>query len=697
MPKAFASLLFLWFCIFAGTSAKVLAGDLPKTDELETEPGLGLRIYWIGDNFEKVDDPFVIDPSASANVDFTVPRLEVQPDTVFRDNQKITERKDEKITGQYIAEWAGWIRIPTEGSYIFSLNTTAPVSFDIGGQAIHDGEAVMLSGGWKTFRLMQIVAKDKDKPIALTWKSPRRPNMASPVTTRYLLAPKFYFRPTQSGVKALSGKEARPGLGKKLDSLHPGYRLTNIRPGDMEMPVGGLGMLSDGRLVVARFDAQTLKGPHPTKEPNGELWLITNPESDDPAEITGEKIAEGLFEPSGTHVLDDAIYVSQRNELSKFTFDPVTGKWNKSVIATGWETNDFHQISAGLPWVPGPTPEHPGYFYMSRGTGLGLRRNPPNHGSVWKIDLSKPVGENIEIITGGHRTPNGLGLNAAGECFVIDNQGDWTPANEINHVKKGHFYGFYQPSRPPKAHPSPFQPEKQHSTEGVTEAAIKLPQDEIANSPTQILMFPKGHEFEGQLAVADMRYGGINRAYLEKVNDIYQGCIMRFTQGLEAGPNRILFGPDGSLYAGGIGGRHARSWYWKDPKNNNRPTYQGLERLTPTGRRAFEIHHMAATPDGFVVRFTKPVPKQILEETVSYALEQWTYRATRQYGGPKVDPGELEVTQAVASDDRLSVRLTVPGLKQGYVIHLRTDPLSSEGETIWSGDIWYTLNEIPKQ
>lgn len=684
----------LCLCFLAALTVKVLAQDSPRTDGLETEPGLGLRIYWIGNNFEKVEDPFAIDPSASANVDLTVTRLEVQPDTAFVDDQQITAKKDEQITNHYIAEWSGWIRLSVKGNHSFSLNTTAPVRFKIGGQAIQDGEAVTLDSGWKTFSLVQVVAKIEDKPIALTWKTPRRPNKAVPVPASRFLAPKFFFRPTQSGIKALSGKETRPGLGKKLDSLHPGYRLTNIRPGGMEMPVGGLGMLADGRLVVARFDAQTLKGPHPTKAPNGELWLINNPESDDPAEITGEMIADGLFEPSGTYVLDDAIYVSQRNELSKFAFDPATGQWNKSAVANGWETNDFHQISAGLPWVPGPTPEHPGYFYMSRGTGLGLWRNPPNHGSVWKIDLSQPAGKNIEVISGGHRTPNGLGLNSAGDCFVIDNQGNWTPANEINHVKKGHFYGFYQTNRPPKAHPSPFQPEKSNGSEGVTQAAIKLPQDEIANSPTQILMFPKGHEFEGHLAVADMRYGGINRAFLEKVNNVYQGCIMRFTQGLEAGPNRLFFGPDGSLYVGGIGGRHASTWYWKDPKKNYKPTYQGLERLTPTGRRAFEIHRMSAAPDGFVIHFTKPVPKRILENPANYALEQWTYRATRQYGGPKIDLGELKVAQAIPSDDGQSVRLIVPGLKKGYVIHLRTDPISFEGETIWSGDVWYTLNEI---
>ena len=688
--------LSLWalVCLLIGMPNTSFAQEDLDTDGLDTEPGLRLQIYWIGNNFNNKNARLAVQPSASANVDLTVTGVEVKADAVFQDDQAITEKKDEKITGEYIAEWSGWINIPDSGKYTFNLATEAKVTFSIGDQSIGE-RAVTLKKGWYPLSLTQVVKEDADKPIALTWKTPRSRGKAEAIPTKLMLAPKFYFRPTQSGTKELLKKGARPGLGKKLVSVHPGYRLTNIRPNQMEMPVGGLGMLSDGRLVVARFEARSLKAPAPTKDPNGELWLITNPDSDDPEQITGEKIAEDMYEPSGVYVIDDVIYVSQRSELSKFTYNPSTKKWNKDVVATGWDTNDFHQISAGLPWVPGPTADHPGFFYMSRGAGLGKNQNPPNHGSVWKIDLSKPAGENVEVLSGGHRTPNGLGLNKAGECFVIDNQGGWTPANEINHVQKGKFYGFHQRHDPPKAYGSPFQPEEKDGVTGVTEAAIKLPQDEIGNSPTELLLFPDGHEFDGQLAVADMRYGGLNRVHLEEVNGVYQGCVMRFTQGLEGGPNRIFFGPDGSLYVGAIGGHHAGTWAWHDPQRGNRRTFQGLERLTPTGKSAFEIHHMTATKDGFVLHFTQPVAKEMLEDPATYEVSQWTYKASGRYGGPKVDKHDLKVTAAVASDDGKKVRLKINDLKEGYVVYLKTDPLSKAGKAIWSGEVWYTLNQIP--
>lgn len=683
-------------CVVLGLLAVALfcsvpawAADEPDTGGLEIEEGLRLRIYWIGGGF---DTSRALQPGQSPNVDVTVPSVLVKKDDVFQDQQAVDEATQEKIGENYIAQWTGWIKAPAAGVYRFQRDTGGSSLMSVGDQLVV-GDKVELAQGWHTFELTQPVSGKRGKAIKLTWAPPGQDDFTD-IPLAQLRAPKFFFRPTQRGKKDLAEQKTRPGLGKKVVGVHPGYRVTNIRPGGMDMPVGGLGMLSDGRLVVARFDAQTLKAPSPTQEPNGELWLLTNPTADDPKDVKGQLIAAGLFEPSGVYVIDDAIYVSQRRELSKFEFDEGSNMWEKTIVASGWDTNDFHQISAGLPWLPGPTEDHPGFFYMSRGAGLGKNQNPPNHASVWKIDLSKPDGENVEVLTGGHRTPNGLGLNTAGDCFVIDNQGGWTPANEINHVQKGKFYGYYLRDNPPRANAAPFQPEARDGKTGVTPPAIQLPQDEIGNSPTELLLFPKGHVFEGQMALGDMRYGGLNRVFLEEVNGVYQGCAMRFTQGLEAGPNRIFFGPDGSLYVGGIGGRHASTWYWNNAQG--KPTYGGLERMTPTGEDVFEIDHMRVTQDGFELSFTKAIDKQTLEDPATYAVKQWTYIPTGRYGGPKIDLHPLQVTEAKASDDGKSVMLTIPGRQKGFVVHIQTDPTSKDGDTIWSGDVWYTLNQIPE-
>ena len=55
------------------------------------------------------------------------------------------------------------------------------------------------------------------------------------------------------------------------------------------------------------------------------------------------------------------------------------------------------------------------------------------------------------------------------------------------------------------------------------------------------------------MLIGDVTYGGLQRAYLEKVHGEYQGAVFRHTQGLEAGITRTTIGPDGAIYVGGLG------------------------------------------------------------------------------------------------------------------------------------------------
>jgi cytochrome c len=77
--------------------------------------------------------------------------------------------------------------------------------------------------------------------------------------------------------------------------------------------------------------------------------------------------------------------------------------------------------------------------------------------------------------------------------------------------------------------------------------AIWMPEDEIANSPSQPILMQEG-PYKGQMLHGDVTHGGLSRDFLEKINGEYQGAVFRFTQGLEAGVNRICRGPDGALY-----------------------------------------------------------------------------------------------------------------------------------------------------
>lgn len=667
---------------FVGVVAKPCTAE-PDESQVREEPGVRLTLFRLAAPLESDQ---ALAPGQSPNLDRTIQRFRLRGDEKFlRDHP-----------APYVAELEALVEVEIAGHYEFQLKCDSAATLEIDDETVLDidegertaSETIELDDDEYLF-LVRVAANTQHPRLRLEWAPPEEE--LSPIPTERLTAESFYFRPTNAGVKRVIDDTERPGLRQKVEGVYPSLSIASLHPPEVKVPVGGLDTLSDGTLVVALFDARSLKWPRPPNEPNGQLWLFHNP-AGEPDDVRRELIVDDLYEPAGVCVVDDSIFVSQRSEITRFDRGKDTNQWIGTTVASGWETTDFHALSFGLLHEP-QSDGHPGFLYMAKGTGLGLKRNPPNHGAVWRVDLSQPSGSNVEAISGGHRTPNGLGWGPNGTLLVTDNQGEYTPANELNVVREGSFYGFFHEVGPDAA-PSPFQPDNDEADgrQQVTEAAVWLPQDEIGNSPTQPLLIPPGWLFAGQLLVGDMRYGGITRVSLEQIGDTWQGTAYRFTQGCNGGVNRLAFGPQGELYAGAIGGDHASTWSWVNPEGEK--TYQGLQRLTPNGRTTFDIERVSLVPDGFKVQFTKPIDPAWLRDVANYQLTQWTYEATPEYGGPKRDVELLQVSKATPNPDNMGVTLTVDGLKTDRVVHLLTDPTSTDGNTIWSAEAWYTVRTI---
>ena len=224
----------------------------------------------------------------------------------------------------------------------------------------------------------------------------------------------------------------------------------------------------------------------------------------------------------------------------------------------------------------------------------------------------------------------------------------------------------------------------------MTPPVLWLPQNEIGNSPSTPALIPPGHgPYSGQMCHADVTQGGVQRDFIEKVDGGYQGCVFRWTQGLEAGVNRLTFGPDGALYVGGIGS--TGDWGQAGKQRF------GLQRLAYNGKTVFEPLALRAKSDGFELEFTEPLAPDSGWERESYAVSQWRYEPTESYGGPKIDERTLAVSAVAVSADRRKVDLWIDGLEPGHVVylHLAGGITSESGRAPWTTEAWYTLNRIP--
>ncbi|MDQ2077089.1 family 16 glycoside hydrolase [Marinimicrobium sp. ABcell2] len=455
--------------------------------------------------------------------------------------------------------------------------------------------------------------------------------------------------------------KAIPGDQREVAGVHPSFDLYQARPEDFEPRVGGIDFMPDGRLVVSTWDR------------DGSVYLVENWEGT-AENITARRIARGLAEPLGIKVVDGEIFVLQKQELTHLVDTNGDGLIDEyRVVANDWSvTDNFHEFAFGLAYEDG-------HFYATLATAVlpgGASADPqaPDRGTVARI--RKADGQ-VEFVARGLRTPNGIGVGVDGGLFISDNEGDWLPSSKIVELTEGAFYG----SRSVDFNGTAELPE--------TPPVVWLPQDEIGNSPSQPAPLNIG-PYRNQMIHGEVTHGGIKRVFAERINGRLQGAVFRFSQGLEAGVNRLAWAPDGSLIVGGVGnpgnwGHQGGEWF-------------GLQRLEYTGESAFEMLSVSARSSGFEVEFTQPIKEGQNINADDFKIQQWYYQPTQAYGGPKKDLRELKVRAFSLSEDRTRAAFELEGLKPGHVVYFRIKrPFVSESDTsLWTTEAWYTLNAIPE-
>ena len=443
------------------------------------------------------------------------------------------------------------------------------------------------------------------------------------------------------------------------EQLHPSLRTMPIDPPGFTPRVGGLAWLPDGRLAVSTWDR------------DGSVFAIEGWQGPRD-QVRVERIAEGLHEPLGLAVLDDALYVMQKQEITQL-LDHNGDGWTDEyrTLTNDWRvTSNFHEFGFGLIALGGD-------LYASLSVcvlngGKSCREQTPDRGKIFRVSL--PSGE-IEFIARGLRTPNGLAATPAGELLVTDNQGDWLPASKLIRVRPGDDYGWRAPGEEP-------------DLDRVTPPTLWLPQNEVGNSPTQPLVLTQG-PYAGHIVFGDIFNGGLKRAVFEEIDGQLQGAAFHFSGGLEGPVNRLLEAPGGGFIVGQIGsrgnwGERGKDWF-------------GLEYLRFTRESAFEPMRVSATPRGFEIHFSRALASDLALEPGHFQLSDWFYVPSEIYGGPKYDLRELEVEDVRLSANRRVVSIAVGDLEPGRVVYLHLSPSirSERNESLWVNEAWYTMNVVP--
>jgi hypothetical protein len=477
-----------------------------------------------------------------------------------------------------------------------------------------------------------------------------------------------------------------PSQAASAEAAH--YRIVTLPvPDDAVLEIGGLGVRPDGKLLACSR--------------RGEVWLIANPNADNPADVQFKLYASGLHEalgllPDG----NDAVYVVQRPELTRLIDKDGDGTADEFVtVCDKWGVSgDYHEFAFG------PARDKDGNFFVTLNVGFGGGHQAKVPWRGWCVKIT-PKGELIPWAY-GLRSPNGVNFSPDGDLFYCDNQGEWVATNKMHHIRKGEFYGHQAGLRWVKQSPFADRPDQVLSgmlydgqpapgkTEpkglpDLTPPVVWFPYGRMGQSASEPVWDTTGGKFgpfAGQCFVGDQTKSMIMRVVLEKINGRYQGACIPFRSGFQCGINRMAFGPDGSLYVGETN----RGW----GSVGGKPF--GLQRLVYTGLEPLEIHSMKQTRDGFKLTFTKPLDPASADKPEAYSLQSFTYNYWSTYGSPEVDKRAEKVEEARVDADGKSVHLVIPGRRRGRVYELHLNGVkAADGAAVLHPEAYYTLNELP--
>jgi glucose/arabinose dehydrogenase len=451
--------------------------------------------------------------------------------------------------------------------------------------------------------------------------------------------------------------QGQPGIGSPyvVDTL----TIPEKNPWQSWMRLAALDFFSDGRAAVSTW--------------NGDLWIVSGID-EKLNKLSWKRFAAGLFEPLGLKIVSDQIYILGRDQITRLHDLNHDGEadFYENFNNDAGVGSSYHAFAFDL------QTDKAGNFYYIR---CGQRVDPSLPLSGGMVEVASD-GSRTELIAHGLRAANGMSIGPNDEITCADNQGNWIPSSRLNLVKRGGFYGYV-----PHAHTA--------STPTDCEKPICwLPMIIDNSSGGQVwVTSDMWGPFKGHLLHTSYGKSSLFHVLMETVDGQAQGGVVRFPLNFDSGIMRARFNPrDGQLYVCGLNG-----WQTTGARDGalQRVRYTGGAVNTPLALRVWR--------NGIQISFTGALDTASASDEQNYAVSQWNYKWTKEYGSPEfsvVDPDEkghdaMTIKSVKLSADRKTVLLEIPDLQPVMQMKIQMRIKAADGSAI-ATEIYNTINRVPE-
>lgn len=446
----------------------------------------------------------------------------------------------------------------------------------------------------------------------------------------------------------------------------------------------GLDFFDDGRLVISTY--------------LGDVW-VANGIDGGLENVKWQRIATGLYDPFGVKVIKGEIYVTCRDRIVRLK--DLNGDNEIDFYETFFADTDVSPVPVQAFNYSLET-NSKGNLLYSKG-GQYTHDDEPGH-----LIQVAPDGKAQQSLAIGFRAPNGVTVGPKDEIYVSDNQGNWMPANKINLIKEGGFYGYIPTIKGVLTKPgrseysmkstlaSPNYPDD-ILPETFDKPIIWLPQ-EFDNSPGNGAWTPKEWGPLGnRLIHTSFGKGWAYQVLTHEIDGITQAAVSALPFQFAAGTQRARVNPsDGHYYMAGITG-------WDDSFATK---YGSLDRIRYTGGEGFFMEAVHVRSNGIEITFNQKLDLDMAKKLANYKITQWNYRWTENYGSANwsvknpdkqgQDTVLIKGVEVFDSGKKLLLKVSKEALTPVDQMRIEFSAQSENGHN-YQDTIYLTIHKVPNE